>query len=1124
MIDIPNYEIGRLAGRGGVAEVYLARHKLLDRIVAIKVISAAKAGDTVDKRFLKEARVVAGLRHPNIVSIYDVGVLDNKYYIIMEYLDGGDLKELSKNGLSVARSFRILKQLAAALAHAHDKGFIHRDIKSQNVMFRSDGTAVLTDFGIVKDLTADTGYTLDGTSVGTPHYMSPEQAQGSSDIDWRTDLYSLGVTFYEMLTGTVPYSAETPVAVALKHIKAPVPRLPEHLSRYQFIIDRLMAKKPEKRFQSAHDLLGALDRQVLHKDEDTPTETIAFSDRSALRSDWFGPGIRVFAFVLVLAVIAAISGFWIYAKSDRPLHGEMPAANRSEPSVAGDSEKTSQSEPANEHEALPEPSSSIRQEERVSLFPENPADPGGGIGTAPPLFVETLEKGEYQAAREGIEALREQFPRPAGEMFEKAADFQDNGRLEEAADIYNAIYSVDSKNQLALLGLLSVAVTKQEFLENADAPTVTEYEDHLEFLAEIIEDTDVMGFKQLRRNTLGNLHDTARDFFDSGKIDRALEFARVGLEYAPDHLRLRKLELLCRARMNFKQERMTLPEGDNALDYYQQVLALDAGDPDAAAGIQSIVEWYTRAARGAYEATNHDRALQYISRALAIDPENAEAEVLNWRIRGARLYEKGQYEKPKKNNAGYYYRKALEQDPQNEAIALDLARTEVLGALSAVGQEKALKENLPYFRKALQRLETATAAHGRQALADVRKTVAGDIKAAIQAGRDRREEIPEDFNALVEKHLPEFFEEVNTRYEALIAKGDEQQDLQQRADFYLEALAHNPERSPAREKIETVAREMDDNGNPNGAAAVLKSALDMAPEHSGFKQFFQTLQAARDAKAELFTQLYQIKLIQPFSKKIAPYRQFFSDLESAAAGHGRDQMRDPRQDAIEQIKDEIQAMKSENQLIPGEFIEVITSHLPELEKFILDAQYDIIIKKAENAVSFSEKADYYIEGLKLNPNRTAASEAIQDLARRMDKNGDNPRAVAILERAKAAAPSNGMIAELYDRIYTEIEIYPTRSGCGRENRIAEVPVTTESLSLCLQYRNMAPSSIVQVILSQEGGQAMEIPVVLEEGSSRQSIRVAAPVEGFSTGEYSIVVRQDDRVLQESRIQFIPKRR
>src|SRR6056297_837669 len=260
MIEIPNYEIGKLDGEGGVAEVYLATHKLLERVVAIKIISPAKAGELADKRFLKEARVVAGLRHPNIVSIYDVGVLENKYYIIMEYLEGGDLKQTVKKGVSAAQSVDILRQVASALAHAHHKGFIHRDIKSQNIMFRKDGTPVLTDFGIVKDLSADTACTIDGTSLGTPHYMSPEQAQGSANIDWRTDLYSLGVTFYEMLTGSVPYEADSAVSVALRHIQDPVPRLPGELASYQFIIDRLMAKKPGKRYQSAHELLSALDK------------------------------------------------------------------------------------------------------------------------------------------------------------------------------------------------------------------------------------------------------------------------------------------------------------------------------------------------------------------------------------------------------------------------------------------------------------------------------------------------------------------------------------------------------------------------------------------------------------------------------------------------------------------------------------------------------------------------------------------------------------------------------------------------------------------------------------------------------------------------------------------------
>lgn len=313
MIKIPNYEIGKLAGRGGVAEVYLATHKLLDRTVAIKLISPAKAGDHADKRFLKEAKVVAGLRHPNIVSIYDVGVLENKYYIIMEYLEGGDLKQQIKNGISAARSLEILKEIGSALAHAHDKGFIHRDIKSQNIMFRADDTVVLTDFGIVKDLTVDSGYTLDGTSIGTPHYMSPEQAQGSSKIDYRTDLYSLGATFYEMLTGRVPYQADSPVAVALKHIKDPVPRLPEHLLRYQSIIDRLMAKKPENRFQSAHELVTVLGRMIALDFRENPTEVMEYADRTVFKPRKAWAKVRPGFLIASLAAAGVMAGLLVFA-------------------------------------------------------------------------------------------------------------------------------------------------------------------------------------------------------------------------------------------------------------------------------------------------------------------------------------------------------------------------------------------------------------------------------------------------------------------------------------------------------------------------------------------------------------------------------------------------------------------------------------------------------------------------------------------------------------------------------------------------------------------------------------------------------------------------------------------
>jgi len=1112
-----------------VAEVYLARHKLLDRIVAVKIISPAKAGDLADKRFLKEAKVVAGLRHPNIVSIYDVGVLENKYYIIMEYLDKGDLKQHSKKGLSIAKSFEILKQVGSALAHAHDKGFIHRDIKSQNVMFRNDGSAVLTDFGIVKDLTVDTGYTLDGTSVGTPHYMSPEQAQGSSDIDWRTDLYSLGVTFYEMLTGTVPYSADTPVAVALKHIRAPVPRLPEHLARYQFFIDRLMAKKPEKRFQSAYELVEALDRQAVPDNEDTQTETIAYTDRTALRLNRGNSGIKFLYLAIALAVVAVIAGFAILGHWDWMQQEKRSSTSQSDTDFASGSGKTVELKPPDENDVLEGPAtSSISGQERRAA--DSPGKSGGtekAMSIDARLLSQTFKNGNYQAARDYIVTLRGQLPPASGEKVQKADAFRENGQLLAAAAAYHGILSMDSQNQLALLGLLSVAAQKQQALEAGESSSVAEYAEHLAFLEKSIENTHAVAFKQLKHNTLAQLNAAGRNLFSSGHSERAHEMAQIGLEHAPDHLPLKKLALLCQARMHFEENRLTVPPGDNALAYYQQVLELDPQDPDAAAGIERIENWYLREARKAYKAHNNDRALQYITRARSLKASAATdkgEQLLEWMIRGDRHYESGQYLAPENKNARYYYQKILKQDPGNEEIALKLAKAEVLGPLNEINKESALKSNLPYFRQALHCLETAVSAHGSEALADVQKTVAERIQTVIDTSHASRKEIPDTFINLVETHFSEFDDIFNARYEALLAKGDEQDTLQEQADFYLKALKRYPERPLARKKIEAVTRAMVDAGDPNQAAAALKQAMAVAPDHSGFQEFLQTLQAARDAKADLFTQLYQIKLIQPFSKKIESYRKFFFALESASARHGWEEMQDPRQEAKGQVKADISARKADNRLLPENFVEMVTNYLPELEKFILNAQYDILTNKAENAVSLSEKADYYMAALKLNPNRATASGGIREMARRIDDNGNNQDAVAMLERAMAVAPSNGMIAEFYEKIHTEIEIFPTNSGCGKENRISEAPVTIETLNLCLQYRNMSPNSIVHVVLIQDGGQSMEIPVVLDARDGSRTIQVHTPVEGFSTGSYLIAVKQNDRTLQESRIQFLPKRR
>lgn len=258
---IPGYCIERELGRGGMATVYLAVQERLNRKVAIKVLSPVLFQDeTFARRFLKEAETAANLHHANIIAIHDVGEANGTYFIVMEFLAKGSLKDRVRSGPVAPReSLAIISQMALALDYAHKKGFIHRDIKPDNILFREDNTTVLTDFGIAKAVDSTTKMTKTGMSLGTPHYMSVEQLRGV-DLDGRTDLYSLGVVLFEMLTGKVPYDATDTIAVAIKHIQEPVPQLISGLASWQPLIDRLMAKDREQRFQSGMDLVSAIDR------------------------------------------------------------------------------------------------------------------------------------------------------------------------------------------------------------------------------------------------------------------------------------------------------------------------------------------------------------------------------------------------------------------------------------------------------------------------------------------------------------------------------------------------------------------------------------------------------------------------------------------------------------------------------------------------------------------------------------------------------------------------------------------------------------------------------------------------------------------------------------------------
>jgi serine/threonine-protein kinase PpkA len=260
-MNIPGYRIESELGRGGMSTVYTAVQESLQRTVALKVMAPALATDaSFGERFLLEARTAASLNHHNILSIYDVGVSGHCYYFAMEKMPGGDLKQrLRDYRLTVAEVLEIVKQIASALGYAHEYGFVHRDVKPENILFRQHGTPVLADFGIAKAIDSGAQITGTGMSIGTPHYMSPEQAQGTARLDGRSDLYSLGIVLYEMLIGQVPFDAESTVGIALQHVQAAPPSLPPALAEYQPLFDRLLAKNPADRYSDAAELVQALE-------------------------------------------------------------------------------------------------------------------------------------------------------------------------------------------------------------------------------------------------------------------------------------------------------------------------------------------------------------------------------------------------------------------------------------------------------------------------------------------------------------------------------------------------------------------------------------------------------------------------------------------------------------------------------------------------------------------------------------------------------------------------------------------------------------------------------------------------------------------------------------------------
>jgi len=319
------YEVEQLVGHGGMSSVYKARDSLLERHVALKILHEQySADDDFVERFKREARSVAQLQHPNIVTVIDRGDEDGRQFIVFEYIEGENLKEhvVRKGRLEVREALEIAVEVARGLAFAHDQGLIHRDVKPQNVLLNGDGRAKVTDFGIARTVDVD-GMTQTGTVLGTSNYIAPEQASGQP-VDAHSDVYALGVVLYELLAGEVPFPGESFVAVAMKHMHEPAPNLLDVRGdiplRVAAAVDRALEKDPEQRFPTMDAFAAELEACLAELDRDEngdATMVIPVAQRAPRQRKRVSRWPIAIGLLALLAIAAIVVGLLTLGRSKK---------------------------------------------------------------------------------------------------------------------------------------------------------------------------------------------------------------------------------------------------------------------------------------------------------------------------------------------------------------------------------------------------------------------------------------------------------------------------------------------------------------------------------------------------------------------------------------------------------------------------------------------------------------------------------------------------------------------------------------------------------------------------------------------------------------------------------------
>jgi serine/threonine-protein kinase PpkA len=685
-VKIPGYKILGTLGKGGMATVYLAEHEIFQRKVALKVMAQALADDpSFGERFMREARIVSQLVHPNIVTVYDVGVHEGHYYLSMEFIDGKDLKHARKH-LSLERKVHIILDIAKALEYAGNKGYVHRDIKPENIMlYAEDCRAVLTDFGIARAAEAELSFTQTGTAIGTPHYMSPEQAKGQP-VDIRSDIYGLGVVFYLLLVGCVPYDAESAVAIGIKHITDPIPELPEGLEALQPIIDKMLAKLPEERYQRPAELVTGLSKISL------PTLVAALDEASARAAESFESASDDAPTVIARATVrgGADSPSLLYS---------------------GDSADADDPTPVLGHEAvtLDEQGAPIlpwlaglavllivvaavlysQNPDRIHSWFEANGEPVPTVSAPDPVDEPPPETADRSAVRaEGDQEPQASQQTVPGEQ-STPAETVENPPVET---VQEQLAQTDAEDLRRRIETLRAEV-------ETDPSQLRSLVDALRQLKDVAPDTDIA---EIEAELVAEEVNRIQQQIEAGQIEAAKsrlnELRRLPIEgltqvvagVEEDLAQQEQIEQWLREAEQFlASDTLTRPADSNARARFTKVLAVDPGNRRAKEGLARVSDRLAALAAEALQAGRVDVANDYVAKALEVNPNSDRAaavrEQLNQQEGQERLQKllaqgdaqlrEGQYFTPKNENAFHYFSRALKLQPNSDAARNGIERT-----------------------------------------------------------------------------------------------------------------------------------------------------------------------------------------------------------------------------------------------------------------------------------------------------------------------------------------------------------------------------------------------------------------------------------------------------------------